>query len=47
MTTTTLAGILLFSSAGAHQAHAAESEITANNVTDIGSSIMKEHVYYL
>lgn len=44
--TTTLAGALLFSGIGAHQAHAAESEVTANNATEIGSSVMKEHGYH-
>lgn len=37
LTTTTLAGALLFSGVGAHQAHAAESEVTANNATKIGT----------
>lgn len=46
LTTTTLAGALLFSGVGAHQAHAAESEVTANNATEIGSSVMKEHGYH-
>lgn len=46
LTTTTLAGTLLFSGVGAHQAHAAESEVTANNATEIGSSVMKEHGYH-
>ncbi|WP_323707908.1 hypothetical protein [Mammaliicoccus sciuri] len=46
LTTTTLAGVLLFSGAGTHQAHAAESEVTANNATEIGSSVMKEHGYH-
>lgn len=46
LTTTILAGALLFSGLGAHQAHAAESEVTANNATEIGSSVMKEHGYH-
>ena len=45
-TTTTLAGALLFSGVGVHQAHAAESEVTADNATEIGSSVMKENGYH-
>lgn len=44
LATTTLAGALLFTGVGAtHNVHAAESEVTANNATDIGISVMKEH----
>ncbi|MBF2306513.1 LPXTG cell wall anchor domain-containing protein [Staphylococcus hominis] len=44
LATTTLAGALLFTGVGAtHHANAAESEVTANNATDIGISVMKEY----
>ncbi|QFR05858.1 LPXTG cell wall anchor domain-containing protein [Staphylococcus haemolyticus] len=44
LATTTLAGALLFTGVGAtHNAHAAESEVTAKNATDIGISVMKEY----
>ncbi|MCI2852747.1 LPXTG cell wall anchor domain-containing protein [Staphylococcus hominis] len=44
LATTTLAGALLFTGVGAtHNANAAESEVTANNATDIGISVMKEY----
>lgn len=47
LATTTLAGALLFTGVGAtHNAHAAESEVTASNATTIGISVMKEHGYH-
>ena len=43
LASSTLAGTLLFAGVGAHHANAAESEVTANNAVEIGSSVMKDY----
>ena len=44
LATTTLAGALLFHRCRSYSScDAAESEVTANNATDIGISVMKEY----